>query len=100
MQIKKIKKLNINSKEFTVRWDYEGGGYFNTSQRIIGLDPTIGDDILLEIIAHELMEIVLVELHVRLDRPDCETDYMFVYDHRQFTTAMSMFIGLFKQFIK
>ena len=100
MKIKKIKKLNINSKEFTVRWDYRGGGYFSMGERVIGLDSSIGDDILLEIIAHELMEIVLVEMHVRLDRPDVMEDYIFVYDHRQFATAMSMFTGLFKQFIK
>ena len=102
MKIKRIRKLKVNSVTFDVKWDNEiGGASFNYTERNItfGTYYNITDTELFEVICHELFEIVAVELMVRFKRPDCDTDYIFVFDHRQHTTMMNMFSSLLSQFI-
>lgn len=102
MKIKRIKKLKVNCLEFKVRWgkDYSGGRFSYLDREIeIGL-KYLDEDELFMIICHELMEICAVEMSVRFCRPDCESDYIFVYDHRQFDTMSNMFSALVSQFIK
>ena len=101
MKIKRIKSIKINSYTFKVKWDKShGGGSLSYANRIINIGTKDEvDDVIFMIICHELMEIVAIELNVRLDRPDCDSDYIFVYDHRQYATMMEMFAGLVSQFI-
>lgn len=100
MKIKRLKKLRVNSKVFTIKWDYnEAGGHFDYRTLTLELNGKFPEDILFEVLCHELMEIVAVDMNVRLDRPDVLEDYIFVYDHRQFTTMMSMYAGLITQFL-
>jgi len=101
MLIKKIKKLHINSYTFSVIWDKErDGATFNYTNReiIIGTRDNFQDTIFNNI-CHELWEIVAIENHVRLSRPDCDGDYIFVYDHRQHDVMANMFASSISQFI-
>ncbi|MGB0419012.1 MAG: hypothetical protein ACPGF8_05425 [Opitutales bacterium] len=61
-------------------------------------DPNEGHIFML--VCHELWEIVACESNVRLRRPDCDTDYIFVYDHRQHETMSNMFASLIAEFIQ
>ncbi len=99
MKIKRIKKLNVNAVVFDVIWDRENyGGSFSYGTHELTICTKDKSEIF-ETICHELMEIVSCEMRVRLSRPDCDSDYVFVYDHRQHTTMIAMFSGLLKQFI-
>ena len=101
MKIKRIRALKVNSYKFTVKWskehDYASFNYANT-EIDIGVKEN-NDDYIFMLICHELMEICAIEMFVRYQRPDVDSDYMFVYDHRQHTTMMDMFAGLLTQFI-
>ena len=101
MKIKKIKNIKINCYKFSIKWNPAHSlGYFSYGEREIEIGTKNNDtDEIFMIICHELMEIVTIESGVRLNRPDCDSDYLFVYDHRQHSTMMCMFSGLISQFI-
>jgi len=101
MKIKRIKKLKVNYFTFEVKWNSKhDGGSFSYGKMIIEIGTKQSNDAeLLMIVCHELMEICAIEMNVRLHRPDCSTDYIFVYDHRQHETMMCMFSGLLNQFL-
>lgn len=102
MKIKRIKSIKINSYEFKIKWDKESsGGYFSYRDNIINIGvKNNSDNEIFMIVCHELMEIVCMEMHVRFDRPDCNSDYLFVYDHRQHDTITNMLSSLLTQFIR
>ena len=101
VKIKKIKHIKVNSYSFNIIWDNSndyGSFSYGKKEIRIGTKTNTTDEIWM-IICHEIMEIVALEMHVRFDRPDCATDYLFVYDHRQHDTMMNMHSSLIKQFI-
>lgn len=101
MKIKRLKKIRINSHDFNVEWDKKvGGGYFSYRDRKICIGTADNNNSrIFEIICHEVMEICALEMFVRFDRTDCDSDFMFVYDHRQHTTMMGMFSAAISQFV-
>lgn len=102
MKIKRIKKIWVNCFEFSVKWtSRHGGGSFNYGDREIEIGTRDNSDSeLFMIICHELMEIAAVEMNVRLRRPDCDSDYIFVYDHRQHETMMNMASKWISEFLQ
>jgi len=100
MKIKRLDKVKINGREFKIEWNPDSwGGSFAYSEMLI----TIGtkcEDMVFSILCHEVMEICAVEMCVRLDRPDCTSDFIFVFDHRQYYTMMTMFSGVISEFIE
>jgi hypothetical protein len=102
MKIKKIKTILIGSTLFNIVWDKkENGAAFCFGKKEIIIGCRNRDDIgLLENIIHELHEIMAVIVNVRLERPDVQDDYIFVYDHRQHTTISEMMAGALAKFIR
>ena len=102
MKIKRLKSIKINSTTFYIIWNKKhNGGAFDYGEREIEVGVKSGrDERTFEVLCHEIMEICAIEMHIRLSRPDVDSDYMFVYDHRQYTTMMAMFSGVISKFIK
>lgn len=102
MKIKRIKSIKINSDRFKVKWNKNhSGGSFSYGDHVIEIGTReVEDDHIFMIICHELQEIVALEMNVRFRRPDCDSDFMFVYDYRQHETMMYMFSSLVSQFIE
>lgn len=104
MKLKFPKKIQIDEIIFTVKYDPKsGGGSFNHVKNIIEIgtkyypeQPTI----VLAIIIHELKEIIHANQATRFDRPDVDSDYLFIYDHRQHTDLCYRLAGLLNNFIK
>jgi hypothetical protein len=86
---------------FDVEWDKShNGAWFSYHDKKINIGTEIDcDTFILENIMHEVFEIVSHEMRVRLRRPDCDSDYIFVFDHRQHTTIQSMMAGIISKFI-
>lgn len=101
MKIKRLNSIRINSFTFDIKWDKKhNGGSFSYGKNEIEIGVKGGKvDEMFMVICHEIMEICTIEMNVRLQRPDCESDYIFVYDHRQHETLMNMHSSLIAQFI-
>jgi len=102
MKIKRINKIKVNSFNFSIKWDSGiNGGSISYSERTICIGIKGSDDSrIFDVICHEIFELVAIEMNVRLNRPDCNSDYIFVFDHRQHDTMINMFASVISQFIK
>jgi hypothetical protein len=100
-KIKRFKKLRLGSYIFDVKYDSHGGGCFSFGEKTL----TLGINKLdfagaLRVLTHELMEMSIVEMNCRMQRPDVTTDFIFVMDHRQFETAACLCSGMLAQFLE
>ena len=102
MRLNKIEKLRVNSFEMKVVWEPKHGvASFSYVDRKMEIGTQMKDpDYILMLLCHELWEIAAIEVGVRLSRPDVDSDYIFVYDHRQHDLMANMVAGWLTQFIK
>lgn len=107
MKVKRLKRLRINAHVFKVIWNSQMSGgnftYFCDKHKSPVLEIGTKDNVeseILEVLNHELWELICCEMRVRHSRTDCHGEYTFVYDHRQHTTMISMFTGLQVQFLQ
>lgn len=104
MKLKFPKKIMIGDRIFKVKTDRkEGGGSFSYDKHeiIIGTKHLKKQpQAVLNVIIHELMEIICVEEDTRLDKGNNYADYVFVYDHQQHTDIVRRLAGILNEFIK
>lgn len=101
MKLKRITKLRSCARTFEVKWDKElNGASLNYSDKVITIGTNTSEEAQVEYVVHELWELCALEMCVRHQRPDCMTDFIFVYDHRQHDTMCNMFTGLLTQFLR
>lgn len=102
MVLKRLKKLRVNSYLFDVVWKkgYAGASVDYMNRKItVGVNDYDDEITIFEKLSHELLEMAMMELSVRLSRPDVDSDYIFVLDHRQFDALIAIYTGLITQFI-
>ena len=102
MKLKKLKKIKINTVVFDIKWDkksHDGSFLFGTDVAEIEIGCAGTDVEAFNILCHEIFEIVAIMNWVRYRRPDCESDYLFSYDHRQHAAMMDIFAGIISEFI-
>ncbi len=103
MKIKRLKKIRIGAVTFKIKWNkqYTGGSFNYPLHTIeVGCRNGLQDTQIFGILCHEIFEVCAVEMNVRLQRPDCESDYIFVFDHRQYETLMEMYVGIISEFLE
>lgn len=100
MKIKRIKKVTIGNTDFTVTWNPNtNGGYFNMETSVMEIGTRNGNASTFNVLCHELLEACHILMNQRYQRPDCDNDYLFSYDHRGFDTSTELFAGALRQFI-
>lgn len=104
MKYKYPKKILIGHQEYNMIYDKkEGGGEFslgfeNENPYIkIGMRDN-GD--FLNILLHELSEVIHCLLNTRFKSDDNRSNYHFCYFHKEFTTHTEILAGVLTQFIK
>jgi hypothetical protein len=110
MKINHIKKILIGDTMWEVRWDKKKtGGEFSYVWpekkikpfiRISVKEEKLNPIATLNIIIHELKEIIHVEQATRFKRSDEGDAYEFHYTHREHTELCSRLAGLLNEFIK
>lgn len=101
MKIKRLKKLKVHTYYFDMIWDKttnDASVSYSDKEIMIGIRG-FADEQIFSSLCHEIFEVCAIEMHVRLNRPDCYSDFVFVFDHRQHDSMMEMFSGLVSQFI-
>ena len=110
IKINHIKKITIGDTIFEVKWDKKNtGGEFSYCWpkknkkayiRISTIDEKLNPVAVLNIIIHELKEIIQVEQSTRFGRIDETKSYEFHYTHKEHTELCSRLAGLLNEFIK
>lgn len=106
MEIKKLKEVEILGHKVKMKWSPKiGGGYVVISDEgnEIGISTSTekGDPFdLIEILMHELSEIIHILLRFRYDDPSVHGNYKFFMDHKEFELHNKILANTFSKFIK
>ena len=104
MKINKIKQIDIGDSTFEIIWDNnDNGGYFHMHDCIIKIgckDCAEQPAVTLNIIIHELKEIIQTFQCTRYSRPDEVKAFEFHYTHKEHTDLCYRLAGLLSKFIK
>ena len=104
VKIKMIKEVEILSSTFKIVWDKTNdAGSFNwsNSEIKIGIKSVSKDpSYTLQVISHEVMEIILVGMGGRFVNGRTEENYLFNFDHQTFENAMQIHTQTISKFIQ
>lgn len=104
MKLKFPKKITVGDVVWKIKYDKkQGGGSFEYKNHILTIgtryykeQPTRT----LNVIIHELKEIIHIEQDTRFEKGHSENDWFFAYDHQQHTDIVRRLAGLLNEFIK
>ncbi|MEO5991161.1 MAG: hypothetical protein ABIP68_05955 [Ferruginibacter sp.] len=103
IQINFIKKVEILSSIFKIKWDKKtDGGSFNwsTGEIVIGVKSYYQDSLYtFSILSHEIMETVLSGMGARFYNGR-EDNWLFSFNHQVFETAIQIHSQVISKFIK
>ncbi len=104
MQIKFIKEIEILSSLYTITWDKtSNGGSFccGKSEIEIGIKSYKKDPSnTMQVLSHEIMEIILVVMGARFDHSRIGGNYLFSFDHQTFENAIKIHTQTMSKFIQ
>ena len=108
MKIKHLKEIIIGDAKFQMKWDKKSDdGEFSYPWkkekafiRIGCRDEKHSIEHVLNVLIHELKEIIQIEQATRFKRIDESCNYEFHYSHKEHTELCSRLAGLLSQFIK
>lgn len=104
MKLKFPKKIRIDETVWTIKYpkDTNAGTFdWGKCELSIGIkDYPAQPTLVLHVIIHELKEIIHVQQATRFDRPDVDSEYIFVYNHANHTDLCYRLAGLLDNFIK
>lgn len=87
------KKLNIIGIEYSIIQDKnENGASFSYEKKAIRINPTYKDHYMLEILIHEISEIIHMMLGNRLFKSE-NNSYLFLMDHGMFQTHNKILVN-------
>lgn len=103
MRLKFLKEIEIHSCKFKLIWDKShNGGSFScgASVIVVGIkdyktDPTYT----LQILSHEIMELILVFMGARYDHPRLDNNYLFNFNHQTLENAIQMHTQILTKFL-
>lgn len=103
LKLKRLKKLRVGGYLFDVIWEdgsksFGAEFHYRTRELKIHIYESDNEENIYHKLSHELMEMAYVEMNVRLNNPGTENDYVFVFDHRQFDSAMYIYSSWMMQF--
>jgi len=92
--------LLILGERWKIKLVKESGGSFDWSTHKIKINKNLCDDSVFNVLIHEISEIILVALNVRYENSfsqNCNSDYLFMFNHNIFETYVSELCGVLKQ---
>ena len=103
-KLKFIKEIEILSSRFNIVWDKtnDGGSFsWNDSKITIGIKSYSKDPLYtMQILSHEIMEIILVGMGARFSNSRTGDNYLFNFCHQTFENAIQIHIQTLNKFIK
>lgn len=104
IELKFIKQIEILAITFKIEWDKtSNGGSFSSGKGIISIgtksyktDPLYT----MNILSHELMEIILCSMGARFGSSRTGENYLFNFDHQTFENAIELHTQALSKFIK
>lgn len=103
MKIKFLKKIEILSITFDIKWDKShSGGSFSCHEGWIniGIEDYKRDPLyVFNILNHEVMEIILTMMGLRYNDNRIENDYLFNFRHKEFEVAIELYTQTISKFL-
>jgi len=103
LKIKQIKQIEILSSKFSIFWDKNidvGSFNWGESKITIGIKSIEKDPLYtLQIISHEIMEIILVGMGARFYNNRTGDNYLFNFCHQTFENAIQIHTQTLNKFL-